>query len=450
MANTDEQPDIQKLSALLQLEDMVRKAESLEALQFLIVNESRRLFPYTQCNCLVNQQANSNFRLTAASSISVIDRDAPMVKWLEALVNHGYERTRLQQTSLLTQDSCPADFQSEWQDYSHPFVMWCPFTTGDGTLEGGLWFARDDQWTEQEIVIATRLAETYAYSILALQGRMGRGRATLFPKGKIYKVLLVALLLIMLLPVRLSTLSPAEVVASNPFIVSAPIDGVIQELPIAPNTRVNKGQVILIYDDTHIRSRYDIAEKSVAVARAAYEQARQAAFMNAESKARLPLLEQQLKLKMAEKDYAEQLLSQVSVKAPKDGLLIYRDKNDWIGQPVQVGQRIMEIADPTETELRIEMAVEDSITLSNSAEVRLFLDMDPLNSWPATVTHASYQAELTANDILAYRVKASFTDTDEPLRIGLKGTAKIFGDNVPLFYYLFRRPISFLRQFTGI
>jgi hypothetical protein len=34
--------------------------------------------------------------------------------------------------------------------------------------------------------------------------------------------------------------------------------------------------------------------------------------------------------------------------------------------------------------------------------------------------------------------------------MGLKGTAKIYGDKVPLFYYLMRRPISALRQTFGI
>ena len=34
-------------------------------------------------------------------------------------------------------------------------------------------------------------------------------------------------------------------------------------------------------------------------------------------------------------------------------------------------------------------------------------------------------------------------------RIGLRGTARIEGDEVPLFLYLFRRPIAVLRQAVG-
>ena len=35
-------------------------------------------------------------------------------------------------------------------------------------------------------------------------------------------------------------------------------------------------------------------------------------------------------------------------------------------------------------------------------------------------------------------------------RIGLQATAKIHGRRVTLFYYLFRRPLAQLRQFTGL
>ena len=38
---------------------------------------------------------------------------------------------------------------------------------------------------------------------------------------------------------------------------------------------------------------------------------------------------------------------------------------------------------------------------------------------------------------------------DATVRIGLRGTAKIYGDRVLLGYYLFRRPLATLRGWTG-
>jgi hypothetical protein len=73
-----------------------------------------------------------------------------------------------------------------------------------------------------------------------------------------------------------------------------------------------------------------------------------------------------------------------------------------------------------------------------------------LNSIPAVLTQASYEAELTPENILAYRILADFTDTDDMPRIGLQGTAKIYGERITLFFYLFRRPIATLRQYIGL
>jgi len=51
--------------------------------------------------------------------------------------------------------------------------------------------------------------------------------------------------------------------------------------------------------------------------------------------------------------------------------------------------------------------------------------------------------------VLSYRLKASFGDGQPPPRIGLKGTAKVYGQRVSLFYFLMRRPLAAVRQVVG-
>ena len=51
---------------------------------------------------------------------------------------------------------------------------------------------------------------------------------------------------------------------------------------------------------------------------------------------------------------------------------------------------------------------------------------------------------------MAYRVTAQLVDTNNTPRIGLRGTAKIFGEEVRLFFYLFRKPVIFVRQTLGL
>lgn len=49
---------------------------------------------------------------------------------------------------------------------------------------------------------------------------------------------------------------------------------------------------------------------------------------------------------------------------------------------------------------------------------------------------------------LAYRLDARFDEA--PPRIGLRGTAKLFGERAPLALYLLRRPLAGLRQSVGL
>ena len=80
----------------------------------------------------------------------------------------------------------------------------------------------------------------------------------------------------------------------------------------------------------------------------------------------------------------------------------------------------------------------------------MFLNIDPTHPLDAQLRQTSYEAEVTPDDILAFRLKASFDEGTQLPRIGLKGTAKIYGNQVPLIYYLMRRPISAVRQTLGI
>ena len=52
---------------------------------------------------------------------------------------------------------------------------------------------------------------------------------------------------------------------------------------------------------------------------------------------------------------------------------------------------------------------------------------------------------------MAYRVTAELArdDSAKP-RIGSRGTAKLYGPNVPLAFYLFRRPFAVARQWLGL
>jgi hypothetical protein len=104
---------------------------------------------------------------------------------------------------------------------------------------------------------------------------------------------------------------------------------------------------------------------------------------------------------------------------------------------------------PAQAEIEIWLPVADAITLSPGAEVDFFLNVAPESPLRASLRQASYEATQSSAGLLGYRLKATLSDPAHPPRIGLKGTAKVFGERVSLFYYLLRRPLAAARQYVG-
>ena len=83
------------------------------------------------------------------------------------------------------------------------------------------------------------------------------------------------------------------------------------------------------------------------------------------------------------------------------------------------------------------------------APVKIYLDTNPLRSIEAKVTQIGFRAERVPGEMLVYLIEAESIEEISHLRIGWQGTAKIYGDTVNLFFYLFRRPLAATRQYVG-
>ena len=441
-------PAASPFTTFIQLESAARDAESREALRTLMVNGPRRLTPYRQA-ALITADDAGGITVEAVSGVAVLEPDAPMVSWLARAGRQLLNSDHGGRPHVVAPETLADAERAEWTSWMPASVLWCPLKSRDGLPFGALWLARDEPWQETEAVMIDRLGGCFAHAWLSLLGR----RRSILP-AKARRPLLIgapiALLLALLFPVRQSTLAPAEIVAANPVSVSAPVDGVIAHFQIKPNQLVKAGQVLFSFDDTTLKAQAAAAERALGVALAELRQSSQGAMIDRKQGEKVALNEAQVRLRQTELEYARDLLGRITVTAERSGVAVFTDENDWIGRPVVTGQKILQIADPAQTELNIEVPVRDAIVLSEGAAVALFLDIDPLSRKAATLTSASYEAELTPAGTLSYRVRARFDDGMKPPRIGLQGTAKIYGERVPLGLYLFRRPLASVRQWLGL
>ncbi|RYY64338.1 MAG: HlyD family efflux transporter periplasmic adaptor subunit, partial [Comamonadaceae bacterium] len=260
----------------------------------------------------------------------------------------------------------------------------------------------------------------------------------------------VALLVLLAVPVRLTGLGPAEVTPLAPASVTAPTEGVLARFHVAPNTLVKAGALVASMDDTVLRNRYAVALKGLKIARAELARAGSKAFDDDRSRAELLTLKARADEKQAEVAYTEDLLGRIQLRAPVDGLVIYSSPDEWIGRNLVTGERIATVANPARAGLTVHLAAEDMIAVGPGAAVTFFQNIAPLSALDARLSIVGYEAEQTVDAGLAYVLRADFAPGTELPRLGLRGTARVYGGYVPLGYYLLRRPLGALRRMVGL
>ena len=439
------------LMALLNVEHEAREARSLEELRHLIANETRKLTRARQI--FVVGPARKSPPILTISGLPLVERSSPLVQGLEAALA-GLEKdvglANAQEFDLFAYAKDNGDFV---RGYPFRAMLWTPLRARRGENLGGLLLAREQAWTRSDILIAKRLAGTFSHA-MALLIAEPKLAARLATKVYLARYALIAAGLLALaalaIPAPMTALAPFEITPEDPIIVAAPIEGVIEDMLVDPSDRVTADQPLVRFTDTALRNRLDVAEREVSVAEARLKQATQLAFNDMQGRHDMSVARAEWELKSAERDFAKSLFERAVIKAPRAGVAVYADKKSLIGRPVAVGERLMQIADPTRVEATIDVPVGDAIAMQPGAAVKLFMDSDPLNARDAKLIEADYLARPRPGNILAYRVVARFDVADRLPRLGARGTAQIYGEHVMLAYYLFRRPIAALRQWAGL
>jgi Biotin-lipoyl like len=434
---------------LLRVEGEARAAASVTELAQLIANETRKLTRAQQVFVLRKAAAGA-LQIEAASAMLAVDRQVPLIQWLERTVARADADVGLNGVREFTLPSYGDAGDPLTSSYPFREALWFPLLDRTGTLFAGVLLLRSEPWKSGETSLVQRLSITFAHAWYWIAtSKAVRPKFHISRKRAAASALAGAMVL--LFPVSMTTLAPFEIGAREPSVVTAPIDGVIHDIPIAPNSTVAAGDVLVRFADTVLRNRLEVAERELQVADARIKKNMLLAMTDIRGRHELALARSELTVKTAERDYARDLLVRAQITATRPGIAIFGDKRDLLGKPISTGERIMEIADPAQVEIRIDVPVADSIILSDDKRVKVFLDSDPLRPREATIVHGDYQAKMREGGSVAFRVVAIFTDgTVIPPRLGIRGTAQLYGDRVPMIYYILRRPVAFLRQWVGL
>ncbi|MFM0002851.1 MULTISPECIES: efflux RND transporter periplasmic adaptor subunit [Paraburkholderia] len=436
-----------RLGALLQLEQRARAASRHE-LEFLIVNETAGIVAYQQAALWQNPAAGGAPLIL--SGVATPDEGGPYYLWLDrvcAAIGRGADA---HQSHGVNAADLPEALAREWPEWFPANAMWCPLTWRDGVLVGGLLLGRTDPWNDGERQLLDALAGTYAQSLLLHQRLRETGFWRRLPaKRRPLAIAAAVLLLAALLPVRESVLAPAEIVPIDPAPVRAPFDGVVGGLRVAPNQTVHVGEPLVSLDRTQLQTRLAVTQKALDMAREEYSDTSQQAMSDDKAKGRLAMLVSKVAQEQAELAYDQDMLTRADITAPSDGIAVFDDSSEWVGKPVALGERIMMVASPTHTQLQIEVPAASVVSFKPGSEVVFFSNLSPDEPVYGKLVFASYSSTLTADGVMSYAFRAALAPGVTP-RLGLKGTAKIYGPRRVLALWLLRRPLAVLREWVSV
>lgn len=440
------------IADILLLQQQLRSKATMKELGYFLVNDTQKIAPYQIA--VLYRHFRSHKRIEAVSGIPVPVKEAPFHIWLTPICKLLVNK-KLAEPAVINKHSEICKFSPEqvadWDEFLPPEFLWLPLLSAEGECHGGLLLARLEGWKPEELRILHYWSHAAAHAV-ELHSHKKHSIFAIFKnlKAYVWLAIIAVLIGIQFIPITLSVLAQAEVVPKEPLVVRAPLEGVIGKVFALPNKAVKKGELLVELDDTALKSRLDVAMQELEIAKAEYRRTEQVSVLDREASAEIPMLAARIEQRTAEVDYIKTLLERIKIHAEESGIAIVHDAYELEGKPVKLGERLLTVAQPGSAELEMWLAVGDSIALPDKARVELFLNVSPEIPHDASLRYVNFQAEMSPEGLFAFRARADFPSKDKMPRIGLRGTAKIYGEQVPLYYYLFRRPFAAVRQWLGL
>lgn len=428
---------------LLELTHRARQTRTQSELGFMLANDSRQLLPYRQSALFLRGQ-----RLPVLSGVVQAEANAPYVLWLRNVLEQV--RSKIKPGQVFTATQLSPELAAQWSQWWPTHGLWVPLGGG-----GDLLLADDLAWTEPQATLLSHWCEAWVHAYQALgrsrwraapSAKPGGGPGRRIPWG--WPVFLIAMALAMAYPVQMTVLAPGELVPARPTVVRAPMEGVVDAFHVQPNQLVRKGQPLFGFDEALIQSRLEVARQGLVTAQTDYRQTSQQALADPRARNQLGLLSGKIEEKRAEVQYLSDQLRRGRVLAPQDGVVLMDDPSEWIGRPVTVGERILRIATEGDVEVEVWLPLADASSLHPGDPIELFLNASPLEPLQAKLRYMAHEAVDRPEGYQAFRLRASLERPTEQ-RVGLKGTAKIYGEKVPLIYWILRRPLTTVRLYLG-
>jgi len=436
----------QRLAIINNLNIKAFSAKNQQALTFIILNETARLVPYDRA-VLWDMREKPPRLLGISGQASVSQTSELAQQWHQFVGNFktpGHPQIVTEESFI--GKTTPWQQIQQQQQGTTPFWIPLPIKGKEGL---GLWIERwsGKQWQQSDADLLMTLREGY---ILALEKLFPR-----LPWKQVWKktsllAVVFFLFLSFFINVPLRIVAPCEVIPNEPVVITAPLNGIIAEIVVKPGQNIKEGDVLVEYDKRVPLQELKVAQKQVQIIQTELNRALTQGISNTETLAEMAVLKLKLQKENIALELAQYHANQLSITSPLDGVVMLDNPDDWKGKPVRVGERIMIVSDPAKTKVRIWIPEDDNVILRHDIPIKVFLNVNPAISRQASLEYIASFTSVNEKQIRGFEAEALWLYEQQNIKMGLKGSAILYGDDVSLFYYIFRKPIAFLRSITGL
>ncbi len=426
-------------------------ATERHSLIFTILNDTIHAIRYDRS--VLWDMGRRSPKILGVSGQAEANKDARLTKQWETLVGAIKDPHKAQ---MITPDSISGETDI-WNDYiegTNASVLWLPIIHEDD-LVLGLWLEIFSPIQNPETVDDTlNFLTTFLTPAYGAAWRKLKPKFSLKDKGigkkQIAAGLLVVLLTLLIVRVPLRVVAPCEVVANAPILITAPLDGIIEEVIVHPGDPVAKDDVLVEYDKRVPMRNLRVAQKEVEILQAEESRARTLGLEDKRSRTDLGIIKLKLEKERVNLNLARWQASRLTIRSPSEGVVMLDNPDSWRGKPVQVGEKIMSVNDPTNTKIRIWIPEDDNVVLDKEQPVKIFLNVSPEDSYEANISYIANESALSDDFLPSFVAEAEWVDQPDDIKLGLKGTAILYGERVSLLYYIIRKPWATLRSFMGV
>lgn len=457
--------NLESVNKLIILQNNLFDLSSSHEILDFIVNDTYKLIKY-QLAVVVkydysNRKKSNTHILSVSGSLDNSDHDINkhFEQWLHQvsnqLVEKNYIKKNDKQVSIITPDVLPHDIKVDWAENLGMYVLSVELHNWN-EHEYKLILFSDQPYDDKDMGLFKLLVRSYQqiFKLIFLNSKKSLIiNKTLKQRIRVKTVMKFAAVLLILLafiPITPSVMAPAVIISENNWLINAPINGIVNKITVEPNSHVKKGQTLFEYDSLDTDNNLKIKEQELSKLEATHNQAKVVGFDDREARGKVVRLEAEIAEKKQEIHYAKQQVGLGTVKAPADGIILFKNKNDLLGRPVKIGDTVMNLANPKTIQVEGWLDVTDNINLEKNISAYYYSNKSPFDSVDVKIKYHSYEAYITPQRNIAYRVLASFAsndDNDGDLTIGDHGQIKIYSsEKMFAGLYVIQKPLAKFRH----